>query len=133
MRLEIYILLYAFFQSCKMTSHVKLILLMRISTVSRIAIYHSFIIYYLFIHSFILYFIPERLLLGRICLWIVSIWYAFPWCIYLLPSVLNCIYETSALFLPFFRNKGNIFRQMDSPEHCIKNCLKYESISLHHL
>lgn len=37
-------------------------------------------------------------------------------CIYLLLSLLNCIYGTSALLVPCFRNEGNIFKEINSPE-----------------
>lgn len=98
-----------------MTSHVHLIPIACGFLLIRISINHNFIIY-LFIHSFILYFIPERILNGRIYLWIIFIRYPLLHAFIQLLCLLNCIYEASALLVSCFRNEENVFKQMSSPE-----------------
>lgn len=123
MRLEIYILSYAFYQSFKMTCHVELILVTcRFLFFSELQFTTAllFIIYSLIYSPFYSREDIHRKDLLKDCFHLVCI----TSCIYLLLSQLNCIYETCALLVPCFRNEGGIFKQMNSPKPLCKELFK---------
>jgi hypothetical protein len=86
---------------------------MWISTLIRIAIYHGFNIIYSLIYSpFYSRMVTHRKGLLMDCCHLVCI----VSCVYLLPSLLSCVYEASPLLVPCFGNEGSIFKQLNFPE-----------------